>query len=434
MKIAILSLASDAGHTNILLHIGKLLQDNGISVRFFGSSDNNSLCQYRNISYSTFFVEKPPDHIKNLAILSATSRFWREAIVKKWFYINYYEKENYFGIRKEAQLFKLVQDFKPCAILADSRQFTASSERIASILNCPLIFNSAYGNYSIFQSEHHLTNFPFNPFTGAFLIIFKKLLGKGLTEYTRLFYSQKFNSDQYINKFITDYWDKHLKTNLTGLPKLTISCGTGILEKKYLYEHITIPDRVFQVGPIAYTPAHLLSDDLSDWLKLDSRPVIFVCLGTMVKGVFPFFNQIVQASVAQGYRVLWSYYVKPWKNSMDSVDLRWEKWVSQLDILAHKKVKIFISHCGSGAIRQALWFCKPVIGIPFLWDQFYNAWVIEKLCGIPPLDKENITVKAIISRLRAVQSNKSKFQQICTEFRNNEGSKLLIDKIVKHIN
>lgn len=402
---------------------------------------SDSLVPQRTIFYASIeisailhFMLRDHDHIKNLAKLSATSRFWRDAIITKWFYINYYEKENYFGICKQEQLFELVQDFKPSAILADSHQFTASSELIASKLHCPLIFNSAYGSYSMFQSEHHLTNFPFNPFTGALLAILKKLLGKGLTEYTRLFNNHKFNSDQYINNFLTDYWNRYLQTNLSGSPKLTISSGTGILEKKYLYEHISIPDHVFQVGPVAYSPTHLLSDDLSDWLYLNSRSVIFVCLGTMVKGVFPFFNHIVQAAVTQGYRVLWSYYEKPWKNSMDSADLRWEKWVPQLDILAHENVEIFISHCGSGAIRQALWFCKPVISIPFLWDQFYNAWVIEKLCGIPPLNKENITVKSIISRIRTVQSNITRFQQICTEFRSNEGSKLLINRIVKHIN
>lgn len=433
LKIAIFTLVADAGHTTSLLHFGRLLQNNGMEVRFFGPHENASLCQNSNIASTTFQIERPFNYQNCLSIYSKTKPFWREAIVNKWLYINYFEKVNYYGIQKESLLTNLLEDFNPSAILCDGHQFSATGELIASKLNCPVILNSAYGSYSIYQNDNHTSNLPISSFCKFFLPVLKKSLGKLFTEFNKRFNRDKFLSDEYVHNLLIQYWNNYVNTDFHGLRKLIISSGIGILEKKYLADQITIPEEVFQVGPIPYTPTNLLSDDLSNWLNQDSKPVIYICLGTMVKGSFPFFSDIIKAALIEGFRILWTYYEKPWKDFLDSKYLRWEKWVPQLDILAHENVKLFISHCGAGAINQALWFCKPVIGIPILWDQFYNAWVLEQLCGFSPLNWYSITTRKLRSQFKAVQSTMSRFNKICAEFNENEASKVIIDKVTNFV-
>lgn len=432
-KIAIITLVPDAGHTTSLLQTGRLLQDNGIEVRFFGPHENTSLCQENNISSTTFQIERPFNYQDYLARFSRTNPFWREAIINKWLYINYFEKVNYFGILKESLLTGLLEDFKPSAILCDSHQFSATSELIALKLNCPVIQNSSYGSYYVYQNNNHISNSQFSSFGRFCLPVFKKSLGKIFTEFSKRFNRNKFLFDEYVHDFLIRYWNNYLNTDFNGLHKLIISSGIGILEKKYLADQITIPEEVFQVGPIPCTPTNLLSDELSDWLDQDSRPVIYVSLGTMVKGNFPFFSDIIRVALTEDFRILWSYYKKPWKDSLDSKHLRWEKWVPQTDVLAHKNVKLFISHCGAGAIKQALWFCKPVIAIPILWDQFYNAWLLEQLCGIYPLNWNSITTGKLRSQIKAVQSRMNRFREICTEYKENEASRVIVDKVCKFI-
>lgn len=50
-------------------------------------------------------------------------------------------------------------------------------------------------------------------------------------------------------------------------------------------------------------------------------------------------------------------------------------WVKQNDILAHPKLKAFISHCGGLSTQEASWYGIPVIGIPFFADQFRVKYV-----------------------------------------------------------
>jgi len=432
-KIAIITLVPDAGHTISLLHFGRLLQDNGFEVRFFGPHENASLCQENNIGSTTFQIERPLNYQDCLAKYSRTKPFWREAIINKWLYINYFEKVNYLGIRKEPLLTGLLEDFNPSAILSDSHQFSATSELIALKLNCPLIQNNSYGSFYVYQNDNHISNPQFSFFSKIFLPVFKKSLGRIFTEFSKRFNRNKFLTDEYVHDFLIQYWKDYVNTDLRGLRKLIVSSGIGILEKKYLADRVTIPKEVFQVGPIHYTPANLLSDELSNWLNLDSRPIIYVCLGTMVKGKFPFFSDIVKTALIEGFRILWTYYEKPWKDSDDPKFFRWERWVPQTDILAHRNVKLFVSHCGAGAIKQALWFCKPVISIPILWDQFYNAWVLEQLCGITPLNWYSITTDKLRAQIKAVQNRMSRFREICTEYKENEAGKVIVDKVSKFI-
>jgi len=60
-------------------------------------------------------------------------------------------------------------------------------------------------------------------------------------------------------------------------------------------------------------------------------------------------------------------------------DLYWSDWVPQVAVLDHPAVKGFISHGGSTSVQEALWFGKPILCVPVLWDQFYSSWIAEQL-------------------------------------------------------
>ena len=59
------------------------------------------------------------------------------------------------------------------------------------------------------------------------------------------------------------------------------------------------------------------------------------------------------------------------------------KWKFLLPILGHENVIVFISHCGLLGIFEAIHTATPVIGIPFIVDQFQNANIlVEKGVGV----------------------------------------------------
>lgn len=69
------------------------------------------------------------------------------------------------------------------------------------------------------------------------------------------------------------------------------------------------------------------------------------------------------------YNFLWKFEadklpIDPPKN------LRISKFLPQNDLLAHPKLKLFITHAGSLSTQEALWYGKPCVALPVFLDQF----------------------------------------------------------------
>ena len=48
-------------------------------------------------------------------------------------------------------------------------------------------------------------------------------------------------------------------------------------------------------------------------------------------------------------------------------------WLPQTSLLAHKNVKVFVTHGGAGSIQETICHNTPIVGIPFGMDQFLNV-------------------------------------------------------------
>ncbi|KAF2317719.1 hypothetical protein GH714_039657 [Hevea brasiliensis] len=58
------------------------------------------------------------------------------------------------------------------------------------------------------------------------------------------------------------------------------------------------------------------------------------------------------------------------------------KWAPQLEILSHKSVSAFLSHCGWNSVLESLSYGVPLIGWPMAAEQFYNVKLLEEKIGI----------------------------------------------------
>ena len=120
-----------------------------------------------------------------------------------------------------------------------------------------------------------------------------------------------------------------------------------------------------------------------------------------------------------------------------------QKW-----ILQQRSVKVFLSHCGMGSIMEALYFAKPILGMPFNAEQFANAIRTESLnVGIslfePPPRIQNIlypynvvqytfTAESVTNKVLDLWMNatyKKLAQQISLEMKHAGGVKRAVEEI-----
>jgi UDP:flavonoid glycosyltransferase YjiC (YdhE family) len=66
-------------------------------------------------------------------------------------------------------------------------------------------------------------------------------------------------------------------------------------------------------------------------------------------------------------------------NDYPAEQVRYERWVSQSQVLSHDAVEFLVTHSGSGAVQEAIWFGQPMLCVPHAWDQYYYGWIVQNL-------------------------------------------------------
>ena len=58
------------------------------------------------------------------------------------------------------------------------------------------------------------------------------------------------------------------------------------------------------------------------------------------------------------------------------------EWIPQVEVLAHKAIGGFVSHCGWNSILESLWFGIPIVTWPLFAEQQLNAFKLVKELGL----------------------------------------------------
>ena len=135
-------------------------------------------------------------------------------------------------------------------------------------------------------------------------------------------------------------------------------------------------------GFMSCTPAKPLPEDLETFIQESEHGVIFVSFGSVVKAskmpeakrraMLAVFSRLKQ-------RVIWKW-EEPMEDAPSNVLV--SSWLPQTSLLAHPRVKLFITHGGAGSIQETVCHKTPIVGVPIGSDQFLNvAEVVGKGVG-----------------------------------------------------
>ncbi|XP_062553019.1 UDP-glycosyltransferase UGT5-like [Armigeres subalbatus] len=122
-----------------------------------------------------------------------------------------------------------------------------------------------------------------------------------------------------------------------------------------------------------------LPEDIKAWLDGAKDGAIFISFGSNLKSSNlrqDKFDAIIGSISKLKQRIIWKWDADEMPGKPANVLIG--KWLPQDDILAHKNLKLFLTHGGLGSITEAMYHGVPVVGIPMFGDQDTNVAQVVK--------------------------------------------------------
>ncbi|KAL0810818.1 hypothetical protein ABMA28_010130 [Loxostege sticticalis] len=174
-----------------------------------------------------------------------------------------------------------------------------------------------------------------------------------------------------------------------------------------------VPPNIIHLGAVQLQPRKEIPTDLKTYLDSSKRGVIYVSFGSNVlpsRMSKDLLDEILQAFKRLPYDILWKFD----GDSLDNMpkNVRYQKWFPQRDMLFHPNIKAFVTQCGLQSTDEAIDAEVPLVGIPMIGEQGYNAKkYVDFGIGVK-LDAITLTAEDLVRGVRIVAGNKSYKQNV----------------------
>jgi glucuronosyltransferase len=167
------------------------------------------------------------------------------------------------------------------------------------------------------------------------------------------------------------------------------------------------------IAGIHILPPKPLPSDIQAFLDGAEHGLIYISFGSFLKSsempkekfqaMLTVFKQLKQ-------RVLWKWESEQAPDLPTNVMVK--QWLPQADILAHKNVKLFISHGGIFGTQEAIYNAVPMVLFPFYGDQHLNCRKMEQR-GIGLLQNmSGMTASSLSTAISRVMNNQTYYENI----------------------
>lgn len=162
---------------------------------------------------------------------------------------------------------------------------------------------------------------------------------------------------------------------------------------------------IYAIGPVVSAAGKQLEGGHECIQWLDGQPegsVVFLCFGSMGCFEREQVGEIALGLERSQHRFLWCLRVPPKRKLQPPCDIAdlgtvlpegflertkgrgmvWPGWAPQVEILGHKAVGGFVSHCGWNSCLESLVAGVPILGWPLYAEQRFNAFEMAREVGV----------------------------------------------------
>jgi len=163
-----------------------------------------------------------------------------------------------------------------------------------------------------------------------------------------------------------------------------------------------------EIGGVNCKPAKPLPKDLEDFMASSGDAgVIYFSLGSFTKGdsmPSSMRDTVIKVFAKLPQKILWKY-EQEIENLPKNIILT--NWAPQQDLLAHKKIRLFISHGGGLSTSEAVYHGSPILGFPLSADQWGNMATAKERGFAEYLDWTKLTEEDFMNKIQLILTNDS---------------------------
>ncbi|AXG83082.1 glycosyltransferase [Streptomyces paludis] len=295
-------------------------------------------------------------------------------------------------VEKYKRLVKIVDEVKPALMVIESLTAyavdIAITRKIPYVLVVPFLPSNYVTSYTPFGKAYTHADFPV-PHSGLSVkmtarqrIENRLFRWRTLGVFLRPSMMRMLKKDKRTSEELGI--DPEARRFMAKIDRAELVLVTSLAELDYPF---TAPDNMRMVGalipPLPQAPE---SDGLDDWLS-EHESVVFVGLGTTTRltaGQVSGMLEVIRRLSGRTH-FLWKLPKSQQHLLPDTplpANVRIESWVpSQLDVLAHPNVKLFVTHGGGNGFHEGLYFGKPMVVRP-LWVDCHDQAVRGEDFGV----------------------------------------------------
>ncbi|KAL1402402.1 hypothetical protein pipiens_006108 [Culex pipiens pipiens] len=222
---------------------------------------------------------------------------------------------------------------------------------------------------------------------------------------------------QYLRYKTKPYYDYNFPEEQGFLPydeaKRQVSL---VIFNSYFTQAVPRPylPNVIEVGGLQIKPKpDPLPADIQAWLDGAEHGAIFLSFGSNLKSSNlrqDKFDAILAALSKLKQRIIWKWDTDVMPGKPANVMIG--QWLPQDDILAHKNLVLFVTHCGLGSVTESMYHGVPIVGIPMFGDQEHNAAQVLKEGWGEVVTFEDLTEETLSRAIRGVLGNEQYRQTV----------------------
>ncbi|XP_049305186.1 UDP-glucosyltransferase 2 isoform X1 [Bactrocera dorsalis] len=172
------------------------------------------------------------------------------------------------------------------------------------------------------------------------------------------------------------YYEKYFPNATLRLTDVRRDFSLLLLNQHYSFSwpRPLVPNAIEVAGMHIENKLKKLPTDMEAFINASSRGAIYFSLGSNVKSALlpkQKLQEIMNAFASLPVNVLWKFEKTDLAGKPKNVFIN--KWFPQSDVLAHPKVKLFVTHGGMHSLIEAVHHAKPIVGTPVFYDQYLNV-------------------------------------------------------------